>query len=673
MKKLLLIFLLIPSIVWAAPPTRQVDYISGTTIQSNDVEANEDEIFGYLSTGVDTLRVNAVDRITEINSSLKSGSDQTLVTGTSSGNTEFAIWNSDGDIVGSGSSLQWTDSTTELTISGSTNTTSLKISGLDCTSNNQGGALTTDAQGNVSCSDDNASAVSIGDAIGSGTSGSVLFIDSSGDMAQDNANLFWDDSNNNLGIGTATPTQKLEIVGNAALTQVRARDSNGLGLFDDGGNGIFVKDTGLIGIGDLDPDARLEISEEGTTPFMISDGDSGDGNFFIVNTSGNVGIGTIVTGQKLDLSDGQFIFSDSDVNQPTTNWGKANVLGKLRHESETEGGFRVHGFSDSADTIGLSLRGFIGSDDPTDTVPAVLIEGAKNDGATDGAVLGNSETLLRVDNYTTNGLMTVLGSGNVGIGTTAPARKLEVYTPTESNIRISAGTNARLILDADVDNDTTNDALVRLLEGGSANWAIGSDGSNSNALTFSNDANLGTNDRISITTAGNVGIGSASPQGRLDLGGGAIYGDGSNLTGVSGLTDVAFNAYPSSAQTNFATATDVTVVFGSERFDLGSDFASNTFTAPQDGKYQLSLLLSLGELDTAGSGYTVKLITSNKTYSHTFHPNLFAADGTWWLTNSLLTDMDQNDTAYIVIRQGAGTQQTDINTDSYFTGFLAGQ
>jgi len=43
------------------------------------------------------------------------------------------------------------------------------------------------------------------------TLGSVTFISTSGLLAQDNANFFWDDTNNRLGIGTATPTADIDI------------------------------------------------------------------------------------------------------------------------------------------------------------------------------------------------------------------------------------------------------------------------------------------------------------------------------------------------------------------------------------------------------------------------------------------------------------------------------
>jgi hypothetical protein len=61
----------------------------------------------------------------------------------------------------------------------------------------------------------------IGQFIGSGTQGSVLFIDGNSVLAQDNSNFFWDDANNRLGIGNAAPTTTLDVTGTATVsTQV---------------------------------------------------------------------------------------------------------------------------------------------------------------------------------------------------------------------------------------------------------------------------------------------------------------------------------------------------------------------------------------------------------------------------------------------------------------------
>ena len=44
------------------------------------------------------------------------------------------------------------------------------------------------------------------------TTGSVVFAGASGVYSQDNANIFWDDTNNRLGLGTASPTKMLNVV-----------------------------------------------------------------------------------------------------------------------------------------------------------------------------------------------------------------------------------------------------------------------------------------------------------------------------------------------------------------------------------------------------------------------------------------------------------------------------
>ena len=45
------------------------------------------------------------------------------------------------------------------------------------------------------------------------TEGSVLFINADSEIAEDNANFFWDDSNNRLGLGTNSPSDTLHVAG----------------------------------------------------------------------------------------------------------------------------------------------------------------------------------------------------------------------------------------------------------------------------------------------------------------------------------------------------------------------------------------------------------------------------------------------------------------------------
>jgi hypothetical protein len=50
------------------------------------------------------------------------------------------------------------------------------------------------------------------------TTGSVLFVGAAGAVSQDNANFFWDDTNNRLGIGTNAPTVTLSIMRDTVAT-----------------------------------------------------------------------------------------------------------------------------------------------------------------------------------------------------------------------------------------------------------------------------------------------------------------------------------------------------------------------------------------------------------------------------------------------------------------------
>lgn len=63
--------------------------------------------------------------------------------------------------------------------------------------------------------------------------GSVLFVGAGAVLAQDNANLFWDDTNNRLGIGTAAPTHPLTVEladgGTAAVSTVVTIKNNSTG------------------------------------------------------------------------------------------------------------------------------------------------------------------------------------------------------------------------------------------------------------------------------------------------------------------------------------------------------------------------------------------------------------------------------------------------------------
>lgn len=111
------------------------------------------------------------------------------------------------------------------------------------------------------------------------TAGSLLFSNGTS-LAQDNANLFWDDTNNRLGIGTASPLEDIHI----ASTSVSAI------MLDDTNAGTNVK--------------RFRIySNNGFAVFDTPNDDfTGSTNLMGINLSnGNVGIGTTSPINRLTL------------------------------------------------------------------------------------------------------------------------------------------------------------------------------------------------------------------------------------------------------------------------------------------------------------------------------------------------------------------------------------
>ena len=178
------------------------------------------------------------------------------------------------------------------------------------------------------------------------------------------------------------------------------------------------------------------------------------------------------------------------------------------------------------------------------------------------------------------------------------------------------------------------------------------------------------------TFVGNEGTGMrrvAANTLALDAGGEeALRIDGSGH--VTMPLQPAFNVYKSSSQTDIAINSAVTITWETEVFDIGSNFASNTFTAPVTGKYQFNANIRLLNLDAAANYIQVFLITSNRSYElFLIDPSGFSTDIDYFtFGGGTLVDMDASDTAYLTIYQSAGTAQMDIGngTDAHFSGYL---
>jgi hypothetical protein len=129
---------------------------------------------------------------------------------------------------------------------------------------------------------------------------------------------------------------------------------------------------------------------------------------------------------------------------------------------------------------------------------------------------------------------------------------------------------------------------------------------------------------------------------------------------------------PSTGQNNFAVAV-TQVTLGTEVFDIGSNFASNVFTAPVTGKYLLCATFYIYNVDTAADFFETRITTSNRTVVHIEDPGGLSGDPVYFSSSlSHVFDMDASDTAGLTIQVGSGAAQMDIATGTFLSGCLVG-
>jgi hypothetical protein len=291
------------------------------------------------------------------------------------------------------------------------------------------------------------------------TAGSVVFAGASGVYSQDNANLFWDNSNDRLGIGTTSPDNKLEVtVGDNAGINIEQASANQTGFFNfRDADGALA---GRISYDHSNNSMRLATNE--TEKVRIT-------------SAGDVGIGTSSPATKLDVEGA----SNTQVGVRTP-YSAAGSTASPIYQSVSFFGYagaeraRITGIDTAGSNVNGQLAFWTGQG-------------------------GSMVEAMRID-----------AVSNVGIGTSSPAGRL--------GVDVGAAGTPQIVFGQSSDNPFVT--INRWIGSGASFYGVRltnsvGDLTISTAPSGSQDGGQTFTERMRVTSAGNVGIGTSSPLTKL--------------------------------------------------------------------------------------------------------------------------------------------------------------
>jgi hypothetical protein len=337
------------------------------------------------------------------------------------------------------------------------------------------------------------------------TSGNIIIggTADNGDLLQVQGTSYFD---GNVGIGTVNPSSKLDISGAVKIDTDGTYGSEygmvGFGGTTDGYNRIFGRTTTADGL--------FLASATGRGIFFRANG--GNTDHMVVIASGNVGIGTTSPSAKLEVngdiavSGNNKVYSEGD----TLTLRAGGASGTYLMVDDTVGGVGI-GTSPSSE---LDVNGSV-------IVSSNLYLGSyvyhNGDINTYFGFPTNDTYAVR-----TNGsdILYINSSGNVGIGTTSPDRRLHVQ---DSAIVITKleGTNQGSLLDLVNSNASQTYNGLRFTQGTTGKMAIThiADGTTKGYVQIGNSWAAGSEILVVDGRTSNVGIGTTSPTAKLTIGG----------------------------------------------------------------------------------------------------------------------------------------------------------
>jgi hypothetical protein len=294
------------------------------------------------------------------------------------------------------------------------------------------------------------------------TSGSVLFSNGT-TIAQDNANLFFDDTNNRLGIGTATPTKALTVKANANDEGILLQSSTGGTLFQVTRDGASNNTAEMF----LYAGGAIRLAIRSTANFSYFNG-------------GNFGIGTTTdAGFKLDVN-GTARVSGALTAAVGISSGDTVTFSNTGNVSRT--GFSFASYSNSLTTGALTGYNTTFSFNPSSGSATytgfhfntTIAQSGSASGITRGIyiqpAISNAADFRAIETTAGNVLFGASGTGffwdntnaRLGIGTATPssyyAKKLVVVAPDEDGVTIVANTTSSSSYLAFADGTTGNQA-----------------------------------------------------------------------------------------------------------------------------------------------------------------------------------------------------------------------